>query len=124
MQKILNLCGYEYMILKDRKIRVWCKREHTSLYELIKEDSCSVLNYPFSFFGEKIGKNIHIKERELNKRQIYKGTKKKISIPSKIKCPDCGKRFNPKIRECEDKGCWHVYLPAHKKEAKIKKNKK
>lgn len=40
----------------------------------------------------------------------------KLKIPSKIKCPYCKKKFNPRVRECNDMNCWHVYIPAHKKE--------
>lgn len=112
------------MLLKDKKIRVWCKEKPTSINDLVEEDSCSVSNYPFFFYGEKKGKKIQIQGRDIQKNQLYKGVKKKLSIPAKIKCPDCGKRFAPRIRECSDSNCWHVYLPAHKKEIKIKKNKK
>ncbi len=46
-------------------------------------------------------------------------TKSKIKperkIPVRIKCPDCKKRFKPRIRDCGDGNCWHVFLPAHKK---------
>ncbi|MGZ8887690.1 MAG: hypothetical protein ACXW1A_05440 [Nitrososphaeraceae archaeon] len=38
-----------------------------------------------------------------------------INVPSKIKCPLCKKRFKPRIRTCGDNGCWHVYVPPHKK---------
>jgi hypothetical protein len=35
--------------------------------------------------------------------------------PTKIRCPKCKKRFKPFVRECQDNGCWHLYLPKHKK---------
>jgi hypothetical protein len=39
-------------------------------------------------------------------------------LPARVKCPLCKKRFTPRVRECEDPGCWHVYVPPHKKEQK------
>jgi hypothetical protein len=38
-----------------------------------------------------------------------------IKVPSKITCPFCKKRFKPRLRSCGDEGCWHLYLPPHKK---------
>ena len=37
------------------------------------------------------------------------------TLPSRVICPNCKKKFKPRIRECHDEGCWHVYVPAHKK---------
>ena len=84
------------MLLKDKKIRVWCHKEPVTDY---------------FYIGKRKGNSIL-------------GSTKKIKLPSKIKCPDCGKRFAPRIRASSDSNCWHVYLPAHKKEIKIKKSKK
>jgi hypothetical protein len=36
-------------------------------------------------------------------------------IPSSIRCPNCGKAFKPRVRECMDQNCWHIDVPAHKK---------
>jgi hypothetical protein len=41
--------------------------------------------------------------------------KPKKRLPSRVICPHCKKKFKPRIRECHDEGCWHVYVPAHKK---------
>lgn len=36
----------------------------------------------------------------------------------KIQCPFCKKKFNPRIFECGDPGCWHIAIPPHKKYVK------
>lgn len=40
--------------------------------------------------------------------------REKLVVPPRVKCPSCKKRFKPRVRECHDKDCWHIYLPAHK----------
>lgn len=35
--------------------------------------------------------------------------------PKRVVCPKCKKRFHPFTRECHDEGCFHLYLPKHKK---------
>ena len=42
----------------------------------------------------------------------------------KIKCPRCGRKLKPRIRECHDAGCWHLYVPIHKMKHWWKKDKK
>ena len=43
--------------------------------------------------------------------------------PKRVTCPDCKKRYKTFIRECDDAGCWHLYMPKHKFKKKIKKQK-
>jgi hypothetical protein len=43
----------------------------------------------------------------------------RVRLPSNVRCPECGKRFTPRVRECDDPDCWHVYLPPHKKVIKV-----
>jgi len=33
----------------------------------------------------------------------------------KIRCPDCNKQLKVFSRECDDAGCYHFYMPKHKK---------
>jgi len=42
----------------------------------------------------------------------------------KIKCPICGRKLRPRIRQCHDSGCWHMYVPVHKRKHWWKKGKK
>jgi hypothetical protein len=77
---------------KKKRQRVWCK-------------ACPSEIAGFGFIGERIGNKI---------KASYSSGRPKM-IPSKVKCPDCKKRFKPRVRECHDENCWHVYLPAHKK---------
>lgn len=35
--------------------------------------------------------------------------------PKRVRCPDCKKRFLVFIRECDDPGCLHLYMPKHKR---------
>lgn len=46
-----------------------------------------------------------------------------FQIPKNVVCPDCQKKFKPKIWSCGDYNCWHWSIPAHKKWVKIPKNK-
>jgi len=32
-----------------------------------------------------------------------------------IRCPNCKKRIQCYIRECDDPGCLHLWMPKHKK---------
>lgn len=41
--------------------------------------------------------------------------------PKRVRCSQCGKRFITFVRECHDAGCYHAYLPKHKKPVKRKK---
>lgn len=41
--------------------------------------------------------------------------------PKRTRCVVCKKRFMSFIRECHDAGCYHVYLPKHKKPVKKRK---
>jgi len=34
--------------------------------------------------------------------------------PKKVVCPKCKRRLKPRIRECQDTGCWHMSVPPHK----------
>ena len=36
-------------------------------------------------------------------------------IPTTVRCPRCGKAFKPRVRECNDQDCWHIYVPPHKR---------
>lgn len=40
--------------------------------------------------------------------------RKDITVPTLVKCSLCKKRYTPRVRECSDRGCWHVYVPPHK----------
>lgn len=42
-------------------------------------------------------------------------------FPKRVMCPDCKQKFKPRIRECDDIGCWHMYIPAHKKKSIVKR---
>lgn len=33
----------------------------------------------------------------------------------RVRCQKCKKRFMTIWKECQDAGCWHEYLPKHKK---------
>lgn len=89
------------MLKKDIKKRIWCHQEPVQI------KGC-----PVSFiFGKR------------DRNKVYTPFAQ-IKLPNKVKCPDCGKRFSPRVRQCHDENCWHIYIPAHKKEIKIKKNKK
>ncbi len=78
--------------MKLKKIRklVWC---HEEPFPIQKHDTT----------GQKIG------------YRTFKDKFGKTKLPPRLKCPDCKKRFKPRIRSCGDYQCWHVYLPAHKK---------
>ena len=78
---------------KARKILVWCKETPFHL-------ECKM--------GERI------------RNKIITNYSKPTTLPSRVRCPDCNKRFNPRIRECGDHNCWHIYIPAHKKYQKVK----
>lgn len=86
------------MILKKKKIRVWCSKRPTP----VDLPGTGYMGY------------------ELRGRRLIpkKGrwSKDRFTIPSLVKCPTCGKRFKPKVRDCGDDGCWHVSGPAHKRE--------
>jgi hypothetical protein len=41
--------------------------------------------------------------------------------PMRVRCPDCKRRLMTFLRECHDPGCFHAYLPKHKKPVKKKK---
>jgi hypothetical protein len=41
--------------------------------------------------------------------------------PTRIRCPDCKRRLMSFIRECHDPGCYHAYMPKHKKPIKRKR---
>ena len=44
---------------------------------------------------------------------------------ARIRCPKCKQRFKVFVRECDDEGCWHAYMPKHKEKArKVKKQTK
>lgn len=60
-------------------------------------------------------KNVHID---------FVGSRGKLwkPVPKRIVCPKCKKRYLTFVRECDDPGCLHLYLPKHK--LKIKKPKK
>ncbi len=81
------------MKLKSKKVYVWCKKTPTMI------SGCSGT-------GWALGKRI---------RNKVVGSNKVSKLPKKVICPDCKKKFKPRIRECFDPGCWHVYVPAHKK---------
>lgn len=49
---------------------------------------------------------------------IYLGKK---SFPKKMRCSSCKKNICLFVRECDDEGCYHLYMPAHKKPVKKKK---
>ena len=87
------------MKLKAKKIRVWCKEVPTQI------TGCPGKGWAV---GTKIKNSIKDKSGNIEK------------IPNRVVCPDCKKRFKPRVRQCFDHNCWHVYLPAHKKEMKIK----
>jgi len=87
------------MKLKAKKIRVWCKDEPTQL------TGCPGVGWAL---GKRIGNKVINKQGRIDK------------FPKKVICPDCKKKFKPRIRECHDPNCWHVYLPAHKKLVKVK----
>ena len=80
--------------MKNKKKRswVWC-----SLYPVALND-CNAGSF---IFGKRRG----------NKVQTIHGQK---SLPNRVTCPICKRRFKPRIRECYDQNCWHVYIPAHK----------
>lgn len=78
------------MKLKKKRKWVWCTE---------KPLHCPELNV----FGDRIR----------DKVKTYSCTIKKL--PAKIKCPLCKKKFKPRIRECGDANCWHVWIPPHKK---------
>ena len=87
------------MKLKARKIRVWCH-----------ETPVQVKGCPNDWaMGERIRNKV---------TNSYGRVKR---LPIRVTCPDCKKRFRPRIRECHDPNCWHVYIPAHKKEVKVKR---
>ncbi len=44
------------------------------------------------------------------------------AAPKTMRCPDCNKQLKTIVQECHDPGCWHVYMPAHKKFIKEKKD--
>jgi len=87
------------MKLKAKKIRVWCKETATHL------EGCPGAGWRL---GKRVRNKVIDKQGNVDR------------IPSKVTCPDCKKRFKPRVRECHDPGCWHVYLPAHKKVVKVK----
>lgn len=87
------------MKLKAKKISVWCKERPTHL------TGCPGKGW---MLGKRIGNKVINKQGKVDK------------IPTKVVCPDCKKKFKPRVRECNDPGCWHVYLPAHKKIVKVK----
>ncbi len=90
------------MKLKSRKIKVWCQEKPLHLA------GCPG-------FGWTVGKRIGNKIRDIG------GSIEKL--PNKVICPACKKKFKPRIRECHDPDCWHVYVPAHKKVVKVNENK-
>lgn len=66
----------------------------------------------------------HYADRPLTKRrpntartakEAQTNARKNLQVPSKIKCPLCKKKFKPRVRECHDRGCWHIFVPPHKK---------
>ena len=77
---------------KKKKKWVWCQTKPITIHT----------NY---FYPTRKGSNLYGKE--------------KVKLSKFVKCPDCKKRFLAKHRECEDNGCWHTYLPSHKKWIKI-----
>lgn len=90
------------MKLKAKKIKVWCKEKPTSI------SGCGVSDSNWAF-GKRVGNKV-------TNTTVGKTTK----FPKKVVCPDCKKKFKPRIRECHDSNCWHIYLPAHKKLVKVK----
>ena len=73
--------------MKARREWVWCLRTKKCLD---------------AYFGERTGNKVL-------------GRFGRITLPSAVRCPDCGKKFGTQVRECSDANCWHVYIPAHKK---------
>ena len=87
------------MKLKAKKIKVWCKEKPTHLA------GCPGAGWTL---GKRVGNKVINRLRGVDK------------LPNKVVCPDCKNKFKPRVRECHDLGCWHVYLPAHKKLVKVK----
>lgn len=87
------------MKLKAKKIRVWCKEKPTHLA------GCPGVGW---VLGKRVGNKVIDSQGKVDK------------LPKKVVCPDCKKKFKPRVRECHDPNCWHVYLPAHKKLVKVK----
>lgn len=85
---------------KKKKVKVWCS-----------ENPKPLKDYPLSG-GGGYGTNRRIDGDEDG---ALEKVRKDFGIPKKVKCPDCGKKFRPRIRECHDYGCWHLFIPAHKK---------
>ena len=83
------------MKLKKRRQKVWCCERPMPIREY--------------------GGNMGIMHVERKKNNVFVKNGSRTKLPSKITCPLCKKRFKPRVRMCHDEGCWHVYLPAHKK---------
>ena len=64
-------------------------------------------------------KNINFKKK-LGNKYYYK-----ISTANKrYRCPTCNRQLTLFIRECDDPGCFHIYLPKHKARKKIPQTSK
>lgn len=50
----------------------------------------------------------------INNTGIIGKKRSDIYVSGKVTCPLCKHRFQPRIKECNDQGCWHVYVPPHK----------
>jgi hypothetical protein len=44
----------------------------------------------------------------------HKSIRKLKKTPTRVRCHKCKKRFKPFVKECDDEGCIHLYLPKHK----------
>jgi hypothetical protein len=95
------------MIPKARKIKVWCTTKPTPI-EIDKNHS--IYDY------DKRSPTCFVKHRQ------DKSKSNTFKIPTYVRCKDCNKRLKIKTSECGDLGCWHFYLPPHKKTIKEKSN--
>ncbi len=95
-------------LLKKRKQYIWC----SYVERPFRINGLSHV-YNYNKYGNKF--------KELRGKSYLKifGTNKNFTVPSLVKCPDCGKRFKPRVRQCHDDGCWHFYIPPHKKIIKV-----
>lgn len=95
------------MKLKKRKTSVWCSKEAQPI---------NISGYGFVYNYNKYGSKF--RKCKQNYLKIH-NTNKDLKVPPKVKCPLCKKRFKPRIRQCHDSGCWHFFVPPHKKVVKV-----
>jgi transcription initiation factor IIE alpha subunit len=95
---------------KAKKISVWCVTTPVLLQEYNIHNACKHKN--------SIVTPNHI--YACPKTDKIRKFKQKVKLPNTLKCPNCKKKFKPRIKEDQtDWGSWYMYLPAHKKTIKV-----